>query len=99
MTPAKSITAPWPAKMPRGGKVTDVVKPVARAESKRRSEVLTRSAARTQLVVEGRSWGPRAGGLVEAAGAAGFVCCCPPPPRPPVAVVGGAASGLPVVLQ
>src|SRR5260370_29756328 len=92
-SPASSITAPSPAKMPCAGKVTAVVKPALRAASMRLSERLSRSAARIQLVFEGRSSGPRAtggpgdGGAVGGAGAGG----APPPPRTPR--VGGAAPG------
>src|SRR5438105_10692487 len=63
LSPARSITAPWPAKIPRVGKVTAVVNPADRADSNLASVVLMRSAAFTQLVVFGRSSGPRAGGL------------------------------------
>src|SRR5574340_1754601 len=63
-SPARLTTAPWPAKMPLVGKTTAEVKPALRASSMRRSVALKMSAARTQLVVAGRSSGPRAGGGV-----------------------------------
>src|ERR1039458_4076337 len=67
---SRSITAPWPAKIPLVGKVTAVVKPALRAVSMRRSVGEISSAAFSQLVVAGRSSGPRA--RVEvAAGIAG----------------------------
>src|ERR1019366_6095639 len=76
----RSMTAPCPAKIPRVGKVTAVVKPAPRAVSMRRSVLLTSSAILTQLVVWGRSSGPRAG-MAAAWGAAG-------------AGVGGGAGGV-----
>ena len=54
----------------------EVVNPELRAVSSRLSEGFTRSAARSQLVVDGRSSGPRAGAPV-------FVVAAPPPPRRP----------------
>src|ERR1017187_5896345 len=70
----RSMTAPCPAKIPRVGKVTAVVNPASRAVSMRRSEMDTSSAILTQLVVCGRSWGPRDGvaaGIAAAVGAGG----------------------------
>src|SRR5437870_13556392 len=78
-SPARSITAPSPAKMPCAGKVTAVVKPALRAASMRLSERLSRSAARTQLVLEGRASGPRAPG---AAGDGGGPAARGAPTRP-----------------
>ena len=89
------MMAPCPAKMPRDGKVTAAVKPALRALSMRRSAGLIRSAARSQLVFEGRSSGPRAGaaeGVVAGAGVAGALRR-----EPPAGASGGAASGIPSV--
>src|SRR5271157_1487001 len=108
---SRSITAPWPAKIPVVGKVTAVVKPALRAVSMRRSVGEISSAAFTQLVVAGRSSGPRtrvevAAGAVGAAGVAGVagvngvVAIWPRPPRPAVVgAVAGAAPGMPQVLN
>src|ERR1019366_6276237 len=100
----RSMTAPCPAKIPRVGKVTAVVKPAPRAVSMRRSVAEISSAILTQLVVWGRSSGPRAG--VAAAGVAvvvgvGVAGVVPRPPRPAVAVAVavGAAPGCPQVLK
>ena len=98
------MTAPCPAKIPRVGKVTAVVKPAPRAVSMRRSVVLTSSAILTQLVVWGRSSGPRAGVAAAWVAAAGVVVgvavVVPRPPRPAVAVAAaGAAPGCPQVLK
>ena len=93
----RSMTAPCPAKIPRVGKVTAVVKPAPRAVSMRRSVAEISSAILTQLVVCGRSSGPRAGGAaawvaVDVAGAAAVVA--PRPPRPAVGRGGGRRAGL-----
>src|SRR5271166_1907660 len=95
-SPARLITAPWPAKMPRVGKTTAVVNPALRANSIRRSEVWISSAAFSQLVVAGRSSGPREGG-----GAGVFVVAAVAVPRPPrpAAAAAGAAPGKPHVLR
>src|ERR1035441_1643403 len=105
----RSMTAPCPAKIPRVGKVTAVVNPASRAVSMRRSETDTSSAILTQLVVWGRSWGPReraaagaavvagADGVGVGVGVAGVVV--PRPPRPAVAVAAGAPPGCPHVLS
>src|SRR5439155_25661113 len=98
-SPARSITAPWPAKMPCVGKVTAVVKPALRAASMRLSERLSRSAARSQLVLEGRSSGPRATAAGGDAGVAGGPGAGGAPPRPCAPGVAGAASGMPQVLS
>src|SRR5579871_1451782 len=79
--------------MPLLGNVTAVVKPSARTDSSRLSDGFTRSAALTQLVVNGRSSGPLAGGGAGVAGCAG---CGAAPRAPPVV---GAASGIPNVLS
>src|ERR1017187_7408585 len=101
----RSMTAPCPAKIPRVGKVTAVVKPAPRALSMRRSVLLTSSAILTQLVVCGRSSGPRAG-LAAACVAAvavvvGVAVVVPRPPQPLVAAAAaaGAAPGCPHVLR
>src|ERR1035438_2473997 len=67
----RSMTAPCPAKIPRVGKVTAVVNPASRAVSMRRSETDTSSAILTQLVVWGRSWGPRERAAARGAGGGG----------------------------
>src|SRR5438093_7956878 len=95
-SPARSITAPSPAKMPCAGKVTAVVKPALRAASMRLSERLSRSAERIQLVLEGRSSGPRATGAAGDAGGPGAGGAALRPCGPGVA---GAASGMPQVLS
>src|SRR2546427_4649158 len=81
-SPARSITAPSPAKMPCAGKVTAVVKPALRAASMRLSERLSRSAARTQLVLEGRSSGPRATGAAGGGRGPGAGRAAPAPSGP-----------------
>src|ERR1035437_1131152 len=101
----RSMTAPWPAKIPRVGKVTAVVKPAPRAVAMRRSVLLISSAILTQLVVWGRFSGPRAGvaaawGAAVAVVVVGVAVAVPRPPRPAVAVAAaaGAAPGCPQVL-
>jgi len=74
------------------GKVTALVKPAERAVSRRRSVVLIRSAARCQLVFEGRSSGPRAGGAALGSGVVAGAVRGVAEPRPAVGVVAGAAS-------
>ena len=65
------MTAPCPAKMPRVGKVTAVVKPAPRAVSMRWSVAEISSAILIQLVVWGRSSGPRAGAAAALGGGRG----------------------------
>src|SRR5438132_2753933 len=104
------ISARWPAKMPRVGNETAVVKPALRAGSMRRSAPDTSSAIFSQLVVAGRSSGPRAGGGAGVTGMAGEAVVgvafagagvvTPRPPRPEVGgAAGGAALGWPQVLR
>src|SRR5205085_9307487 len=87
----RSITPPCPPKIPRVGNVTAVVKPAARAVSIRRSVGETSSAIFTQLVVCGRSSGPRAGAVAGTARAVtnagvGALPVAPRPPRPAAAI-------------
>src|SRR5579864_1829636 len=96
LEPARSITAPSPAKMPCAGNVTAVVNPALRAGSMRLSARLTKSAARTQLLLDGRSSGPRATGGAGAAGGPGAGAAGGVPVRPGAA---GAASEIPQVLS
>jgi len=79
--------------MPRVGNVMAVVNPALRADSMRRSVKVTSSAIFSQLVVAGRSSGPRAGdvdGTGAAGGAVVVVVVAPRPPRPVVTVVDAA---------
>src|SRR5438105_12471357 len=111
---SRSITAPCPAKMPRVGNVTAVVNPAPRTASMRESLPLISSAIFTQLVVAGRSSGPRAGVTVVAAvvgatpataarvaAVVGVAGVWPRPPRPAAAPVAGAGAppGCPQVLR
>ena len=61
LSPARFTIAPWPAKIPVVGNVTALVKPALRADSILGSFERSLSAARSQLVVRGRSSGPLAG--------------------------------------
>ncbi len=96
---------PCPPNMPRAGNVTVVVKPALRTDSMRRSDGSISLAARTQLVVAGRSSGPiaRVTGAAAVAGAvtgvgSRVVVVWPRPPRP-AAVVAVARLGMPTVLK
>src|SRR4051794_35329223 len=98
--PERSISAPWPPKIPMVGKVMAAVNPAFLPERIRESSAVTRSAARTQLLVFGRSSGPWATGSPDvpddrrpaAVGAAVDV-------RPVVTTTAGVAGGMPQVLS
>src|SRR6266545_4247760 len=58
LSATRLMNAPWPPKIPLVGKLTADVYPALRPSIIRRSVCDTRSAARSQLLVAGRSSGP-----------------------------------------
>src|SRR5436189_861859 len=71
LSPARLTNAPCPAKIPRVGNTAALVNPALRADSIRRSVVCNSSAIFSQLVVAGRSSGPRDGVAAGAPAVAG----------------------------
>src|SRR5438874_1775195 len=99
LSPERLISAPCPPKMPIVGKVMAAVNPALRPERMRESSGETRSAARSQLLVFGRSSGPCATGSADVLPERRLPAGATDEVRLPVTTTAGAGGGMPQVLS